>query len=312
MIEIRNRIGMIFGLALGLISTCHADMGRYSEVPSPQSKQDRTTSGPQSRTPPPDIHVLSQLFGHFIGKDMKDQGIELNVDDVIAGLEAGVQGKPPPVSEADYEEMIGHYRDRGFQEQSKANLVLANAFLKSNARNEGVRELVPGKLQYKVLKHGRGVIVQENGTPQIYYTGQFIDGTMFGGTEPGKGAVAVHLPDMIPGFQQGVTGMHEGEKRRLYVHPDLAYGVSKEVPKQPNAILFFDIEVVNAGSNPPKQIPQQTAQKLKSPRPAPVVMHEEVDDWDLPLNTSYEEEEEEDFSTQPFQLQSVNPKRSEK
>ena len=38
--------------------------------------------------------------------------------------------------------------------------------------------------------------------------------------------------------------MKEGEKRRLFVHPDFAYGTNGPLP--PNSLLIFDIEVVKA------------------------------------------------------------------
>ena len=115
--------------------------------------------------------------------------------------------------------------------------------------------------------------------------------------------MTIYLPDMIRGFQEGVAGMQEGEKRRLYIHPDLAYGVSNEVP--PNSILFFDVEVVNAGKRVPNQIKntaQQEAPQMQQANPKPLVLSDPVDEWDLPLDDNYEED---DFQTQPFQLKSV-------
>jgi peptidylprolyl isomerase len=44
--------------------------------------------------------------------------------------------------------------------------------------------------------------------------------------------------------------MKEGEKRRLYVHPDLGYGTTGQLP--PNELLIFDIEVVKADSDDAK------------------------------------------------------------
>ena len=41
--------------------------------------------------------------------------------------------------------------------------------------------------------------------------------------------------------------MKEGEKRRLYVHPELGYGTTGQLP--PNELLIFDIEVVKANSD---------------------------------------------------------------
>jgi peptidylprolyl isomerase len=36
--------------------------------------------------------------------------------------------------------------------------------------------------------------------------------------------------------------MKKGEKRTLYIHPDLAYGMASHLP--PNALLVFEVEIV--------------------------------------------------------------------
>jgi FKBP-type peptidyl-prolyl cis-trans isomerase FkpA len=46
---------------------------------------------------------------------------------------------------------------------------------------------------------------------------------------------------VIPGFDQGVTGMKEGGTRRLIVPPSLAYGSTGNQTVPPNAALVFDI-----------------------------------------------------------------------
>ena len=56
----------------------------------------------------------------------------------------------------------------------------------------------------------------------------------------------VSLDETIPGFSKGIIGMKEGEKRTLYIHPDLAYGVNGNLP--PNSLLTFEIEIVKANS----------------------------------------------------------------
>jgi len=40
--------------------------------------------------------------------------------------------------------------------------------------------------------------------------------------------------------------MKEGEKRRLFVHPEVGYGTSGQL--LPNSLLIFDIEVIKAKS----------------------------------------------------------------
>jgi peptidylprolyl isomerase len=62
---------------------------------------------------------------------------------------------------------------------------------------------------------------------------------------------------LIPGFDQGVTGMHIGGKRRLFIPYQLAYG-TRAMPDQPGhpgipakSDLIFDIELVDVAEPPP-------------------------------------------------------------
>ena len=52
------------------------------------------------------------------------------------------------------------------------------------------------------------------------------------------------LDETIIGFQKGTEKMKEGEKRRLYIHPELAYG-NQDLTK-PNGLLILEIELVKA------------------------------------------------------------------
>ena len=50
---------------------------------------------------------------------------------------------------------------------------------------------------------------------------------------------------VIPGFDQGVTGMKVGGVRRVIVPPALAYGATGNQGIPPNANLVFEIELLN-------------------------------------------------------------------
>jgi FKBP-type peptidyl-prolyl cis-trans isomerase len=48
----------------------------------------------------------------------------------------------------------------------------------------------------------------------------------------------------VPGFDQGVRGMRQGGKRRMYIPPSLAYGSQGSPPDiPPNASIVFEVEL---------------------------------------------------------------------
>ena len=49
---------------------------------------------------------------------------------------------------------------------------------------------------------------------------------------------------MIPGWVEGLQLMHVGEKYKLYIPSELAYGAQSPSPAIPaNSVLVFDLEI---------------------------------------------------------------------
>ncbi|CDZ80434.1 putative FKBP-type peptidyl-prolyl cis-trans isomerase FkpA precursor [Candidatus Rubidus massiliensis] len=191
-----------------------------------------------------DVKKLSEAFGHFIGRNLKTPSMQLDLESTIKGMREGAEGKPAPMSDQEYEMMMLKAQEKAFAKISEENLKAANEFLKQNAKTEGVISIEPDKLQYKILKEGNGAVVQEGSVPLIQYKGTYLDGTVFGNSEEVGGPIKIPLNQTIPGFSKGILGMKEGEKRRLYVHPDKGYGTTGHLP--PNSMLIFDVEVIKA------------------------------------------------------------------
>ena len=197
-----------------------------------------------------DMKKLSEAFGHFIGKNLKAPGLSFDLDNIIQGIREGAAGKPAPLSEKEYEEMMTAVQEKAFKEMSSNNLKSANEFMQKNQQVAGIVDVVPGKLQYLIVKEGTGAAVEPHSSPKINYTGKYQDGTVFGTSEEMGGPITIPLDQTIPGFSKGIVGMKEGEKRRLFVHPDLGYGTTGQLP--PNELLIFEIEAVKANSELPK------------------------------------------------------------
>lgn len=194
-----------------------------------------------------DMKKLSEAFGNVLGSNLKSSGIQFNIDDVLKGIRNGFEGKPSPLTEKEFEEMLAGVQERAMKAKAESNLKAANEFMERNSKVAGVKQIVPGKLDYQVLKEGDGAVVEAHSSPQIHYTGKYQDGTEFGSSKEMGGPITIPLDQTIPGFSKGIVGMKEGEKRRLFVHPDLGYGTSGQLP--PNELLIFDVEVVKAHSD---------------------------------------------------------------
>lgn len=110
----------------------------------------------------------------------------------------------------------------------------------------------PTALKAETLIQGSGPAIKEGQQATVQYVGVlFKDGKEFDSSW-GKGKqpfqFALGGGQVIPGWDQGVIGMKVGERRRLTIPSDLAYGAQGSPPKIPaNAPLIFDIDLKKIG-----------------------------------------------------------------
>ena len=75
----------------------------------------------------------------------------------------------------------------------------------------------------------------------VHYTGWTTDGEMFDSSVARGLTSTFPLNRVITGWTEGVQLMVEGEKRRLWIPENLAYGGQ---PGRPAGMLVFDIELI--------------------------------------------------------------------
>ena len=85
-------------------------------------------------------------------------------------------------------------------------------------------------------------------TVLVHYTGKLQDGTVFDSSVSRGVPFSFTLGEnrVIAGWEQGILGMTEGEKKTLTIPPELGYGamgVPGVIPA--NATLIFNIELVD-------------------------------------------------------------------
>ncbi len=189
-----------------------------------------------------------------------DSGIiRVSVDTLKAALKG--QPMPPFAKDGDYfiyEIKMVSVKDKATaekeaQQKSAAqnqldDKTLQDYFAKNNIKpaktNSGV--------YYTIEKEGAGETINVGKDIEIKYTGKLLDGKVFdSNVDPKTGAITHPLPikvgshGVIPGMDEGVQVLKKGSKATLYIPSSLGYGAQGGGPIPANAILIFEVEVMD-------------------------------------------------------------------
>lgn len=104
-----------------------------------------------------------------------------------------------------------------------------------------------GNLKKEILKEGTGKRADIGDVAIVHYTGTLEDGVKFDSSVDKEQPFSFKLGggQVIKGWEQGVLGMRVGEKQKLTITHNLAYGeigVPGVIPA--NATLIFEIELL--------------------------------------------------------------------
>jgi peptidylprolyl isomerase len=102
-------------------------------------------------------------------------------------------------------------------------------------------------LRYAIVEEGSGTEAEAGNIVQVHYTGRLEDGTQFDSSLDRGQPIQFALGSgrVIPGWDEGIALLREGDQARFIVPPDLGYGATGSggvIP--PDATLIFDLELV--------------------------------------------------------------------
>lgn len=201
-----------------------------------------------------DLENEDNRIGYAIGVNIGQNLIQQNIinavpfDAFIAGLTDTVNDSVA-LDEQGIMTALQNFMQRqqtAQQEALSANLDASLAFLAENGQRDGVVTTASG-LQYEVIEEGPdgGASPTTADSVLAHYHGTLADGSVFDSSVQRGEPATFGLSQVIAGWTEALQLMSEGDKWRLYLPPELAYGEASPSPAiPPNSALIFEVELL--------------------------------------------------------------------
>ena len=179
---------------------------------------------------------IGYAIGVNIGQNLVQQQIvnDIEIDAFMTGLRDAIGGELQMQNEQ-IMAALQTFMQRQQEAQQSAlsdNLAASQEFLAENAQRDGVVTLDSG-LQYMVMEEGAagGASPTASDSVLAHYHGTLPDGSVFDSSVERGEPATFGLSQVIPGWTEALQLMSVGDKWRLFLPPDLAYGEASPTPE---------------------------------------------------------------------------------
>ena len=193
---------------------------------------------------------VNYSVGYQIGGDFKRQGVEINPEMLLKGIQDALSGEKGLMTPQErrntlvnLQRQVAALKEQDKPKQAQEYRGEGREFLAENAKKAGVKTMDSG-LQYKVIREGAGRSPGATDTVTVHYRGTLIDGTEFDSSYRKDKPATFRVDRVIPGWTEALQLMREGAKWQLFIPPDLAYG---ERGTLADKTLIFDVELISVG-----------------------------------------------------------------
>ena len=199
-------------------------------------------------------------IGLNMGKSLAQEGMDdLDSQAVAQGIEDAIGKKDQKLKDDELVEAFAFLQKRAEERMAALNDEASKAgkkFLEDNAKREGVKTTASG-LQYEIVTKAEGAQPKATDVVSVHYEGRLTDGKVFDSSIQRGSPIDLPVSGVIPGRVEALQLMHVGEKVKLYIPSELAYGAQSPSPAIPaNSVLVFDLELLSI-KDPAAAAPQQ-------------------------------------------------------
>lgn len=207
------------------------------------------------------------VFGHVVsGQDVVNA---IQQDDVIESVE--IVAETEAAKKFNAKQAFDETRAEAEKKKAAAAEAAKKAFSDYIANNHPNAKKTASGLYYDITSKGSGKQAVAGKLASVNYTGKFLDGKVFdtsseevakasGNHNPNRKYQPIEFPlgqrRVIPGWDEGVQLLKEGDKAVFIIPANLAYGSRGAGPIKPNTPLVFDVELVAVKDMPQQNTPQ--------------------------------------------------------
>jgi FKBP-type peptidyl-prolyl cis-trans isomerase FkpA/FKBP-type peptidyl-prolyl cis-trans isomerase FklB len=196
---------------------------------------------------------VSYMIGMAMAKQWQPIKDEIDVDMVAKAIRSSFAGEKPLLTDEQAAKISETFGEKMQAKQiakmladAKQNAEAGGKFLAENAKKLGIETTASG-LQYQVVTAGEGAKPKPSDTVRVNYNGSLLDGTVFDDSSTHGGPAEIPLPQVVPGWQEGIAMMPVGSKYKFWIPAKLGYGEKGTPggPIPPNATLVFEVELLD-------------------------------------------------------------------
>jgi len=190
-------------------------------------------------------------IGYQVGTDLKEHGVKPNAPAMTQGLQDAFDPAADTLLSAEeMQAVLVAFKmkiDARQQQQQQGKKAVeqyrgeGRAFLSDNAKKEGVVTL-PSGLQYLVLAQGSGKTPKPEDTVTVNYRGTLINGREFDSSFRDNKPATFRVDTVILGWQEALAMMKEGDKWKLFIPSDLAFG---ERGPLADKVVIYELELLS-------------------------------------------------------------------